>query len=452
MNYGRRGVSLRHLFHAFFLVFLLGWAGAGHAQATDPVVVKAEALMKAGKPAEAYALLEPLEDKYAGDPRFDYLLGIAALDSGKADRATLAFERVLAVNPDFAGARLDMARAYFQLGDMTRAKTEFETVLGQNPPQAARVIILKYLAEIAQREKAKLTVISAYVEAAFGRDSNVNNSTSQSQVSVPSLGNITFTLDPTNVQRKDNYFLYAAGGDITHEVTPGVALFAGVNGRYRANTSEDRFDFKSADIRGGVALVRESNIFRATLSGEDYYLDHNPNRNSVGLGLDWRHIYNQENHFNVFAQGSRFRFEQPDLTVNNFDQRILGVGWTRLFRDGRSVLSVALFTGHENDVNERADGNKDMRGLRLGGQYNIRDDVDVFAALGRQKAPYDKLNAAFQQIRDDKQSDATLGLVWRFAPSWSVRPQYLYSRNESNIAIYGYKRHDYSVTARRDFR
>jgi hypothetical protein len=40
---------------------------------------------------------------------FDYLLGIAALDSGKPDRATIAFERVLAVNPNFAGARLDLA-------------------------------------------------------------------------------------------------------------------------------------------------------------------------------------------------------------------------------------------------------------------------------------------------------------------------------------------------------
>ncbi|NNM80359.1 MAG: hypothetical protein HKM01_07890, partial [Gallionella sp.] len=101
-------------------------AGAGYAQepvtqdavspqmpsaqaAREQVLRDAEALMRAGKPAEAYALLEPLEFERSGEVRFDYLLGIAALDSGKPDKATLAFERVLAVNPNYTAARLDMA-------------------------------------------------------------------------------------------------------------------------------------------------------------------------------------------------------------------------------------------------------------------------------------------------------------------------------------------------------
>src|SRR5476649_1519848 len=73
----------------------------------------AEALMKDGKPAEAYALLKALEYDRAGEVRFDYLIGMAALDSGLPDKATIAFERSLAVNPDFAGARVGMARAYY---------------------------------------------------------------------------------------------------------------------------------------------------------------------------------------------------------------------------------------------------------------------------------------------------------------------------------------------------
>ena len=48
---------------------------------------EAESLMKAGKPEEAYNLLEPLEFEHSGEVRFDYLIGIAALDSGKPDKA-----------------------------------------------------------------------------------------------------------------------------------------------------------------------------------------------------------------------------------------------------------------------------------------------------------------------------------------------------------------------------
>src|SRR5512141_635394 len=136
------------------LGFCLCMAGNG-ALAADLDLTRAEALMKQGKAAEAYSLLEPFEFEQSGNIKFDYLLGIAALDSGKPDKATIAFERVLAVDPNFVGARIDMGRAYYQLGDMTRAKTEFEAVLSQNPPPAAKATIDKYLAAIEKQESAQ---------------------------------------------------------------------------------------------------------------------------------------------------------------------------------------------------------------------------------------------------------------------------------------------------------
>jgi tetratricopeptide (TPR) repeat protein len=123
-------------------------ADKAEVKVSEKILHDADALINSGKPAEAYALLSPLDFDYSGNARFDYLLGIAALDSGHADKATLVFERVLAVDPSFAGARLDMARAYFQLGDMVRAKTEFDEVMKQSPPEAARATIQKYLAAI----------------------------------------------------------------------------------------------------------------------------------------------------------------------------------------------------------------------------------------------------------------------------------------------------------------
>jgi len=99
----------------------------------EKLLSDADSLIKSGKPAAAYDLLSPLEFEHAGEVRFDYLIGTAALDSGNPAQATLAFERVLAVSPDFPGARFDMARAYYQLGDMPRARTEFNMALNQKP-------------------------------------------------------------------------------------------------------------------------------------------------------------------------------------------------------------------------------------------------------------------------------------------------------------------------------
>src|SRR4030067_135559 len=66
----------------------------------------ADVLVIRGKPGEAYKLLEPLEFEHSGETRFDYLIGIAALDSGMPGKETLAFESVLAGDTDYAAARL----------------------------------------------------------------------------------------------------------------------------------------------------------------------------------------------------------------------------------------------------------------------------------------------------------------------------------------------------------
>ncbi len=79
----------------------------------DAVLDEARALMGQNKAAAAFALLDPLEEDRSGDPEFDYLLGIAALDSGEFTRAIFALERVLAVEPGNDIARAEIARAYF---------------------------------------------------------------------------------------------------------------------------------------------------------------------------------------------------------------------------------------------------------------------------------------------------------------------------------------------------
>ncbi len=116
---------------------------------------KADALLKAGKPAQAYDLLEPVEAAYSGDADYGYKLGVAALDSDKPDRAVIALEKVLAVDPDFSGARLELARAYFAMGKYDPARDQFETVLARKPPEEVKGVVQKYLASIRERRAAE---------------------------------------------------------------------------------------------------------------------------------------------------------------------------------------------------------------------------------------------------------------------------------------------------------
>jgi len=439
------------------------------SEAREKPLRDAEALMKAGRPADAYRLLEPLEYDRSGEIRFDNLIGMAALDSGKPDRATLAFERVLAVDPNYAGARLDMARAYYQLGDLPRAKTEFETVLKQKPTETARAAIQKYLNAIAAQQEsdhvrfkvAKRTQFSAYVEGGLGYDTNVNNSTSQSQISIPYLNNATITLSPTNLKSADYYYSLSTGGEVSRSLNANWSVYAGADASLRGNNTQTSFDTLSLDGRAGVIFSdRETDIFHVGGMGGRYNLAREHDHDFFGFSADWRHTLNPSNQMSVLLQYGRIRFVDTANTVNDFDQTALGTGLSHKLADGRTLWFGSLFLVNENDVapvsltnpsGGRADGDKLGLGLRAGVQTSMGENTELFINLGLQSDDYDKTSESFLLKRKDHLSDIYVGANWHWDNNWTLRPKLSYSRNYSNIAIYSYNRTDISLTIRHEF-
>ena len=433
------------------------------AEAYEKLLQDAGELIKSGKPAEAYLLLAPLEFDHAGEASFDYLIGIAALDSGKPDKATFAFERVLAVNPDNAAARLDMARAYYQLGDLQRAGTEFAIALQQSTSVAARANIQKYLDAIDAKKEEKVTRFSAYVEGGFGRDNNVNISTSQPQVQIFDGSNwVTAPLDSSNVKVADNYYALAAGGEINHELNDNWGLFAKGDLRKRGNNAHTEFDSVNTDVRAGVMFEANAERLRVGVLRSRYNLGGSHNSDTSGFRGEWRHVFSPSNQLNALAQSVKYRYIDVIMQPNDFDQQVVMLGWLHVLADGKSSLSGSVHFGAEKDVSQiitvaspgggRNDGAKHFRGMRVGGQSAINEETTLFANAGMQTGDYSKTNYYFLRQRQDRLVDLTMGANWLWGEQLTLRPQLSYSRNNSNIAIYEYNRMDVSLTVRRDFR
>lgn len=424
---------------------------AGPGQASPDEIARARALLDQDKAAEAYEILAPLEATLAGDVNYDYLLGIAALDSGRPDKATLALERVLAVNPDFAGARLDFARAYFALGNYPRAKTEFEIVLKLNPPATARVTVENYLSAIEQRAPIKRVGTSGYIEASLGYDTNVNNATSESQVFVPLFGT-TFSLSPTSIETSDAYLGLSLGGQTSQALTPTTSVYAAGDIKTRHHLDASEFDTFNADARAGITTGQGSNSYNLGLLLGRLYLDGQANRNLFGVTAEWRHLLSAKNQFGVFGQYSQLRYQDPTIEVNNVDQELIGLGWVHVLGDGgRSVLFGSIYGGAEQETNGRPDGDKRLGGLRLGVQTLTVNKQTFSASFGVQSGKFSEENLAFLVKRKDILYDLNIGYTWHPTPNWSLRPQLVHSRNDSNVPIYEYTRTDISFSVRRDF-
>lgn len=439
--------TLNRIASALLLLFASASATAGSED-----IAKAEALMQQGKAAEAYEILAPQESELAGDIKYDYLLGVTALDSGKPDVATLAFERVLAANPNFAGARLDLARAYFAMGNLAQAKTEFEAVLTQNPPENAKAAVMQHLAAIEAKTQARKGGTTGYVELTAGYDDNVNNSANQSQIYIPVFGT-TLPLAPTNVKRADGYAAFGAGVEHTVPLDAQWSAYAGADLKYRTNIDEKQFNTLSLDARAGLSREEDSDTWRGGVLWGRYISGGNPNNYTSGVNAEWRRLLDPQNQVSLFAQYSRLRYVDDALVSNNTNLTIGGGGWLHSFDlPSHPLMFISLFSGRERETEIRADGNKHLDGLRFGGQLSIDDKTDLFASVGAQVGRYDRKNVAFQNYRRDAQYSLNLGMAWRGLKDWSVKPQLAYSRNDSNLAIYEYDRTDLSVTLRHEFR
>ena len=113
------------MFRMKFVSVMLVAAGLGAASGVvfaDAATDEALSLLDSGKGKAAWELLEPQESARAGEPLYDFLLGLAALEIGQNTRAVFALERVLAMEPDNVRARAEIARAYLALGEAETAR------------------------------------------------------------------------------------------------------------------------------------------------------------------------------------------------------------------------------------------------------------------------------------------------------------------------------------------
>lgn len=423
------------------------------AKASGADLELAQQLIVTGKPAEAYTLLEPYELEQAGNTKFDYLLGLAALNSGQADKASVILERVLMVDPLHAAARLDLGRAYYVLGDTEQARAEFLRARALKPPPAALATIRQYLSAIESPDNIPTTRLSGYLEAGFGHNDNVNNATTQSQIAIPALLDIVFTLNSANVKTADKYLALAAGGEAIHPISQNFSVFAGVDLHNRNGREFSAFNYVSLDGRVGASYNMDAEQFQGGfMSGKFYQGGGTVNRNSNGFNAEWRHTYNSANQAVLFGQHIRYRYPDPALATNDFNQKIAGLGWMHIFTDGRSSVYGSIYAGNEQDTNHRTDGGKTIQGARLSSQASIGEKLDLFFSGGVQRGKYDRNNSAFLVMRDDRQDDLTIGLNYLYLPNWTLRPQVSLIRNHSNIIVNQYDQADYSLTLRRDFK
>ncbi|MDH5229847.1 MAG: tetratricopeptide repeat protein [Gammaproteobacteria bacterium] len=183
---------------AFWLLILSLSVHANTPNTNFEVLIDAVAFMENGNSKKAYELLQKYEAELSGWWEYDYVLGIAALDSGKPNISVFALQRALFMNPELVGAHVDLGRAFYQLNEYESAKTQFNKALEHKPNEKTEALVQSYLRRIHKGQRAKMDM-TFNIRTDMGHDNNVNSASSDYE-------HFGFILDEANRQQASNFF------------------------------------------------------------------------------------------------------------------------------------------------------------------------------------------------------------------------------------------------------
>ena len=242
----------------------------------DPAFAKLEQAIDSEQYLRAWQEAQLLKNKYEGDAYFDFLYGLAALETQHLDHALLALKRAVANEPKQVRPRLELARTYVLLENKPAANTEFKEALELPMPAAVRNNVQLQLQALAEGQTASTTSSwSSSVNFAVGHDSNVNLGVSNASISLPIFGDVT--LDNSSVKQDSTLAEFGAQLGYSSVQNPQQAWFI--------NSSINSKQYPHAVAHSSKELV--VNAGKAYIDGNKRY--------QLGLNLQALNLNDQSN-------------------------------------------------------------------------------------------------------------------------------------------------------------
>lgn len=444
--------------HRLLLVPLL-WLGVQinlFAATNESPIPEMDNLISAGQYQEAFARGEANLAEWEGDPQFDFLYGLAGLESGNPNEAVFALERVAATSRDGVlreRARLELARAYFVTNNLTAAENLFNVVLANNPPANVRQNIEAFLQLIEARRNSQEPTLSWTIASAIGSDGNINSATSNGLIDTPLVGEIE--LNPDGQQIEDQYSNTTLSMAYVYPFTRDQSLNFNLNLVHLDNFDTDQFDIDN--LRGTVAYAwgNETDRFRHGLVASKVNLDGSSFQKSLGLNSSWQRNWGGGWYNSLSASYSQIRYDTGGNASNalrDVNQFLLTAGVTRI--NGAFTHTANIYRADESP--EYPNGGKHNGRDYIGAAYSLLYRLNArhtpYLRASIQDVEHDSNHPVFfNTVRQDDTQSLTFGWFWQLQRNLMITGEAAYTDNTSNISLFDYTRFKYQAGFRYQF-
>ena len=406
-------------------------------------------MVESGRSAEAYLTYCAKSDVVTRPEVFDLWCGAAAVDLGRAGEGVLTLERYVLRFPDNARARLELARAYFYAGDDVRAREEFEAVAKNHPPPDVQAGIDRYLTALEGRESRYQTRARAYVEVGGGYDSNANAGVAQAEVGLPVLGPVTIA--SVGVQKGSAFGWLDAGGRINHPFAPGWSVYGALDANGMFYTDASEFNLASGFVTVGVTNQAGDNLYGVSYAHSEILLAGSRYRWTDGVGLEWRHQVSEQSSFALAPLYAQVSYSDENAPRNADLGGVVGSYRKIWLVTWEPILNASLIYADQRD----REGRPDLGYWIYGGAADVTVAPSPSWALnlgvGYVVNDYQGQIPILDVTRHDHTFTTNVSALYFVNRQLSIRAEYQYAHNASNLALYEYKRNVGALKVRYEF-
>jgi len=386
--------------------------------------------------------------------------GVYQREQGNLFTSIEALQTVLSNQPALHRARLELAVSYYRTLNFEEARKQAQVVLDDpKTPDNVRLAVLAFLAQVKKDEEAMFAqrqVWERSVSLGLLYDTNVNAGPS-SDVLPGGL-----VLAPGSKPRIDTAAVLQAG--LTHRYNSPTVMRIGesaarfvwqsqLNLLHRGYFSETDFNLTALTLATGPGWM-VPNKWRANvnlqldniwLGGDEIAL-----YTSVSPSVTWD-IKEGEITWDAIALNKDFK-----RTVDqgrNSDYYATGLSLGKLFNGGKVAVQGGVHAFEEHA--DRTEFTNDGTEFFVGANFVAWSNGNIFARYSQKDSKFDGIATGFLVARDETEQRYEVGFGHNFKEGpmkdWKLSGSYMTTHNNSNVAIFDYKRDMTSVNLSRPF-
>ena len=400
--------------------------------------------------------LETPEETLEGDPEFDLLFGIAAIEAGYPNESVFAFERVITQSTsagDRDRARIELARAYFLTNNLTASENLFNQVLDSNPPQNVQNNIQAFLNLIQSRRQNQRATIKWSVATNVGTDSNINGATSSGTIDIPGFG-LPIELNPDGQKTEDDFSDTTLTFSYSKPFTRDRFLSVLLSLNHRDNMTTDQFDLDT--LRGEISYNygNRKNRFKHGIQFSQVELDHIDFQNAVGINSSWQHAGNNGWYQSISAAAIAIRYDtnavSPQNDLRDVNQFLLTASISKLGATFSNTFTI--YYGDEDAQQSPGEQNgRSFQGVAHSLLWHLNSKHTPYLRVSYQQAEHDALHNVFPTTRDDSILTGSTGWIWQYSTKLSLTSDMVYTDADSNIPLFTYTRFKFQAGLRYQF-